>query len=206
MFLPAQCDHGCKHGECVGPNKCKCFPGYTGKTCSQGESSRSVERVWKIQVNPSTARSDFQPKIHHNRFFHFSNPMFWKKMWLQLLASRFERVRPETSTLWASLHEHVWKLQMLLSERLHLDVGRLLCRWGSPWNHVKQCVCSHCVNFLFVQIRADSRTCSVAHCQYGCEEVQGEIRCLCPSSGLQLGQDQRTCVGEPEHGVLYCII
>lgn len=34
--LPAQCEHGCKHGECVGPNKCKCFPGYTGKTCNQG--------------------------------------------------------------------------------------------------------------------------------------------------------------------------
>ncbi|TKS67127.1 Epidermal growth factor-like protein 6 [Collichthys lucidus] len=31
----AQCEHGCKHGECVGPNKCKCFPGYTGKTCNQ---------------------------------------------------------------------------------------------------------------------------------------------------------------------------
>ncbi|KAJ0070282.1 hypothetical protein NL108_007627, partial [Boleophthalmus pectinirostris] len=30
-----QCEHGCKHGECVGPNKCKCFPGYTGKTCNQ---------------------------------------------------------------------------------------------------------------------------------------------------------------------------
>lgn len=31
----AQCELGCKQGECVGPNKCKCFPGYTGKTCSQ---------------------------------------------------------------------------------------------------------------------------------------------------------------------------
>ncbi|KAM4608519.1 epidermal growth factor-like protein 6 isoform 3-T3 [Polymixia lowei] len=30
-----RCEHGCKHGECVGPNKCKCFPGYTGKTCNQ---------------------------------------------------------------------------------------------------------------------------------------------------------------------------
>uniref|UniRef100_W5MV34 EGF-like-domain, multiple 6 n=1 Tax=Lepisosteus oculatus TaxID=7918 RepID=W5MV34_LEPOC len=31
----ALCEHGCKHGECVGPNKCKCFPGYTGKACNQ---------------------------------------------------------------------------------------------------------------------------------------------------------------------------
>lgn len=43
--LPAQCEHGCKHGECVGPNKCKCFPGYTGKTCNQGQYWGSV---WKI--------------------------------------------------------------------------------------------------------------------------------------------------------------
>ncbi|XP_044073730.1 epidermal growth factor-like protein 6 isoform X3 [Siniperca chuatsi] len=41
---------------------------------------------------------------------------------------------------------------------------------------------------------ANSRTCSLAHCQYGCEEVGGEIRCVCPSAGLQLGQDERTCV------------
>ncbi|KAK5613001.1 hypothetical protein CRENBAI_003301 [Crenichthys baileyi] len=41
---------------------------------------------------------------------------------------------------------------------------------------------------------ANSRTCSLANCQYGCEEVEGEIRCLCPSAGLQLGQDERTCV------------
>ncbi|XP_053058054.1 epidermal growth factor-like protein 6 isoform X3 [Acinonyx jubatus] len=32
---PALCEAGCKFGECVGPNKCRCFPGYTGKTCSQ---------------------------------------------------------------------------------------------------------------------------------------------------------------------------
>ncbi|XP_074048808.1 epidermal growth factor-like protein 6 [Macrotis lagotis] len=31
----AICDHGCKYGECVGPDKCKCLPGFTGKTCNQ---------------------------------------------------------------------------------------------------------------------------------------------------------------------------
>ncbi|XP_041939384.1 epidermal growth factor-like protein 6 isoform X1 [Alosa sapidissima] len=31
----AQCEHGCEHGECVGPNKCKCLPGFTGRSCSQ---------------------------------------------------------------------------------------------------------------------------------------------------------------------------
>lgn len=57
MALPAQCVHGCKHGECVGPNKCKCFPGYTGKTCNQGRrlgSGVSWEPlctcVWKCPV------------------------------------------------------------------------------------------------------------------------------------------------------------
>ncbi|RXM97685.1 Nephronectin [Acipenser ruthenus] len=33
--LATLCQPGCKHGECVGPNKCKCYPGYTGKTCNQ---------------------------------------------------------------------------------------------------------------------------------------------------------------------------
>ncbi|KAM4700596.1 epidermal growth factor-like protein 6 [Discoglossus pictus] len=29
------CEQGCKFGECLGANKCKCFPGFTGKSCSQ---------------------------------------------------------------------------------------------------------------------------------------------------------------------------
>ncbi|XP_073920492.1 epidermal growth factor-like protein 6 isoform X2 [Castor canadensis] len=39
----AMCEPGCKFGECVGPNKCRCFPGYTGKTCSQDVNECGVK-------------------------------------------------------------------------------------------------------------------------------------------------------------------
>ncbi len=35
----------------------------------------------------------------------------------------------------------------------------------------------------------------MANCQYGCEVLKGEVRCQCPSPGLQLAPDGRTCVG-----------
>lgn len=35
----------------------------------------------------------------------------------------------------------------------------------------------------------------MANCQYGCEVMKGEVRCQCPSPGLQLAPDGRTCVG-----------
>ncbi|XP_014584246.3 epidermal growth factor-like protein 6 isoform X2 [Equus przewalskii] len=39
----AMCEPGCKFGECVGPNKCRCFPGYTGKSCSQDVNECGVK-------------------------------------------------------------------------------------------------------------------------------------------------------------------
>lgn len=44
-----------------------------------------------------------------------------------------------------------------------------------------------------------AHSCSMANCQYGCDVVKGQIRCQCPSPGLQLAPDGRTCVGECSH-------
>ncbi|KAM3939012.1 nephronectin isoform 5-T5 [Leptodactylus fuscus] len=45
---------------------------------------------------------------------------------------------------------------------------------------------------------SNALTCSMANCQYGCDIVKGEVRCRCPSPGLQLGPDGRTCVDVDE--------
>ncbi|KAK1797930.1 hypothetical protein P4O66_007981, partial [Electrophorus voltai] len=111
----AQCELGCKHGECIGPNKCKCFPGYSGKTCSQDLNECGL------------------------------------------------KPRP---------CEH-----------------RCMNTFGSY-----MCYCLNGYTLTSDGSCANSRICALAHCQYGCEEVQRETRCLCPSAGLQLGQDGKTCV------------
>ncbi|XP_076858070.1 epidermal growth factor-like protein 6 isoform X2 [Brachyhypopomus gauderio] len=111
----AQCELGCKYGECIGHNKCQCFPGYSGKTCSQDLNECGL------------------------------------------------KPRP---------CEH-----------------RCMNTFGSY-----MCYCLNGYTLTSDGSCASSRTCALAHCQYGCEEVQGETRCLCPSAGLQLGQDRKTCV------------
>uniref|UniRef100_A0A8B9SC71 EGF like domain multiple 6 n=1 Tax=Apteryx owenii TaxID=8824 RepID=A0A8B9SC71_APTOW len=111
----AVCRHGCKYGECMGPNKCQCFPGFTGKTCNQDLNECGL------------------------------------------------KPRP---------CEH-----------------RCMNTHGSY-----KCYCLNGYMLMPDGKCASSRTCAIVNCQYGCEEVKGEVQCLCPSGGLQLGPNGRTCI------------
>ncbi|NXB87749.1 EGFL6 protein, partial [Vidua chalybeata] len=111
----ATCVHGCKYGECTGPNKCKCFPGFTGKTCNQDLNECGL------------------------------------------------KPRP---------CEH-----------------RCMNTHGSY-----KCYCLNGYMLMPDGTCASSRTCAMVNCQYGCEEVKGHVQCLCPSGGLQLGPNGRTCI------------
>ncbi|XP_041842132.1 nephronectin-like isoform X2 [Melanotaenia boesemani] len=109
------CQQGCKHGECVGPDRCKCHPGYTGKACNQDVNECGVK-----------------PRPCKHRCMN--TPGSFKCYCLDGFV-----LQPDGS-----------------------------CR--------------------------NARTCYHANCQYGCEVVKGEVQCTCPSPGLRLGPDRRSCV------------
>uniref|UniRef100_A0A3Q1JH84 Nephronectin a n=1 Tax=Anabas testudineus TaxID=64144 RepID=A0A3Q1JH84_ANATE len=109
------CQHGCKHGECVGPDRCKCHPGYTGKACNQDLNECGLK-----------------PRPCKHRCMNTPG-----------------------------------------SFKCYCMDGYTLQPDGSCRN---------------------ARTCYHANCQYGCEVIKGAVRCTCPSPGLQLGPDRRTCV------------
>lgn len=69
------------------------------------------------------------------------------------LVCRSERVWPETSSLWAPLHEQLWKLQVLLSERLHGDPGWFLHQWvmSSSWRTKSDQSCAFIWSFSRLQ-------------------------------------------------------
>ncbi|KAL1772703.1 nephronectin isoform X4 [Sigmodon hispidus] len=109
------CQPQCKHGECIGPNKCKCHPGFAGKTCNQDLNECGLK-----------------PRPCKHRCMNTFG-----------------------------------------SYKCYCLNGYMLMPDGS------------CSNAL---------SCSMANCQYGCDVVKGQIRCQCPSPGLQLAPDGRTCV------------
>ncbi|XP_026959240.1 nephronectin isoform X3 [Sagmatias obliquidens] len=113
--LKAVCQPQCKHGECIGPNKCKCHPGYAGKTCNQDLNECGLKP---------------RPCKH-----------------------------------------------------------RCMNTYGSY-----KCYCLNGYMLMPDGSCSSALTCSMANCQYGCDVVKGQIRCQCPSPGLRLAPDGRTCV------------
>ncbi|XP_057188223.1 nephronectin a isoform X4 [Triplophysa rosa] len=61
-----------------------------------------------------------------------------------------------------------------------------------------KCYCLNGYMLLADGSCGNARTCGMANCQYGCEVMKGEVRCQCPSPGLQLAPDGRTCVDVDE--------
>ncbi|XP_027399699.1 nephronectin isoform X1 [Bos indicus x Bos taurus] len=144
--LKAVCQPQCKHGECVGPNKCKCHPGFAGKTCNQDE------HLYPTPLDQGSEQPLLQPPDH-----------------------------PATSLPSRDLNECGLKPRPC-KHRCMNTFGSYKCYCLSGYMLLPDGSCSSAL------------TCSMANCQYGCDVVKGQIRCKCPSPGLQLAPDGRTCV------------
>nr|XP_061792192.1 nephronectin a [Nerophis lumbriciformis] len=152
----ALCPSGCKHGDCVGPNKCKCHAGFTGKTCNQEEQlDYLTPQMWSSHL------PIFLPVDHH----------------------------PVTE----DLNECGLKPRPCKH--------RCMNTYGSY-----KCYCLNGFMMMPDGTCGNLRTCGMANCQYGCEVLKGEVRCQCPSPGLQLASDGRTCVDVDEcaSGIAVC--
>ncbi|XP_062389247.1 nephronectin a isoform X2 [Sardina pilchardus] len=88
---------------------------------------------------------------------------------------------------------------------LTLKVVGIRCRAQAVCHHgckhgqcagPNKCTCH--LGFMGKTCNQDVHVCAMANCQYGCDVVKGEVHCQCPSPGLHLAPDGRTCVDVDE--------
>ncbi|XP_029143147.1 LOW QUALITY PROTEIN: nephronectin [Protobothrops mucrosquamatus] len=102
-----------------------------------------------------------------------------------------------------------WSKQMQMSSRIHWEnCNQDLNECGlkpRPCKHrcmntygSYKCYCLNGYMLMPDGSCSNALTCSMANCQYGCDVVKGEIHCRCPSPGLQLAPDGRTCMDVDE--------
>ncbi|KAI3353133.1 hypothetical protein L3Q82_019683 [Scortum barcoo] len=183
----AVCQPGCKHGDCVGPNKCKCHPGFTGKTCNQATTFYLEESTGGVKQ----FAEDCFPDVH---------------------AAKEEAPEYLTPPVWAS-HLPIFlpvdhqPARVVMEDLNECGLKPRPCkhRCMNTYGSYK-CYCLNGYMLMPDGTCGNARTCGMANCQYGCEVLKGEVRCQCPSPGLQLAPDGRTCVDVDEcaAGIAVC--
>ncbi len=171
--------------QCVISFSLECFHLAVSWRMGCTDTGRECEVVFLCRANRSLHSLITQGYLLHCRFLQRYDVLF-SDLW------------PCTPCNGDSSFVHVHLLGSLWN--IYRCILLFICVFSSKrfWvvlNVAETCECMVSAKSAVCMFLSDARTCSMANCQYGCEVMKGEVRCQCPSPGLQLAPDGRTCVG-----------